>query len=536
MTFGNKTLAEQYDIVIMGGGLAGLSLARQLLLADANRSILILEHRQHPVAEAAHKVGESLVEIGAHYFYSRLALADHLNTAQLKKAGLRFFFPHGNNRDISQRIELGATFFPKTPSFQLDRGRFENYLATLIQTQGAHFFDSARVLTIDISQTESSKHTISFSWQKTRHTVQARWLIDATGRASKLKRQLGLTSRVNHNVNAAWFRVKGKIDLDTWSDQPDWLTLVPRHFRYLSTNHLMGAGHWVWLIPLASGCTSIGIVADPQIHSFNDINQQQEALAWLTRYEPQLAHALSANDVTIIDFHALKHVSHGCQQVYSAQRWAITGEAGVFLDPFYSPGSDFIAISNDFISALINTDLQRKSIVMAAAIYNQQYLALFHAFMPVYQDQYALMGHAGIMTHKVLWDYAVYWGMIGLLYFNKKYTDISFMQSIGDTMHKLTELNIRVQQILRDNITDPHAFPVEKFIDTLSFDFLYEWNSSLTQPLPDDLLRKKLSSNLAYLQSIADNLNSKATLKENMTIASQENQLLFRDEGLRCCD
>ncbi len=32
--------------------------------------------------------------------------------------------------------------------------------------------------------------------------------------------------------------------------------------RWLSTNHLCGPGYWVWLIPLASGSHSVGIVAD----------------------------------------------------------------------------------------------------------------------------------------------------------------------------------------------------------------------------------------------------------------------------------
>ena len=40
------------------------------------------------------------------------------------------------------------------------------------------------------------------------------------------------------------------------------------------------------------------------------------------------------------------------------ERWALTGEAGLFLDPFYSPGSDFIGISNTYITDLIARDRQ----------------------------------------------------------------------------------------------------------------------------------------------------------------------------------
>ena len=52
--------------VILGGGLAGLSLALQLRQRFADQEIVVLERRNHPVPHATHKVGESTVEIGAH--------------------------------------------------------------------------------------------------------------------------------------------------------------------------------------------------------------------------------------------------------------------------------------------------------------------------------------------------------------------------------------------------------------------------------------------------------------------------------------
>src|SRR3990167_861083 len=162
MITGNMSNTNKYDVIIVGGGLAGLSLARQLLLANKNLRIAVLEYRKHPVAEAMHKVGESLEEIGAHYFHARLGLTEHLQNEQLKKAGLRFFFTKENNHDISQRIEFGASFFPKTPSFQLDRGRFENYLGELITQQGADFIDAAKVLSIELGETE---HQVTYSRQ-----------------------------------------------------------------------------------------------------------------------------------------------------------------------------------------------------------------------------------------------------------------------------------------------------------------------------------------------------------------------------------
>src|SRR5437763_1862857 len=84
--------SAHHDVVVLGGGLAGLCAAIQLKRRMPQLSILVLERRAHPVPEAAHKVGESTVEIGANYFAEVLGLQEHLTRAQLKKFGFRFFF------------------------------------------------------------------------------------------------------------------------------------------------------------------------------------------------------------------------------------------------------------------------------------------------------------------------------------------------------------------------------------------------------------------------------------------------------------
>ena len=77
---------SSYDVAILGGGLAGSSLARQLSLEAPHLRVAVVEKRQHPVREAAFKVGESSVEIGAHYFEHVLGLAPHLASAAAPEA------------------------------------------------------------------------------------------------------------------------------------------------------------------------------------------------------------------------------------------------------------------------------------------------------------------------------------------------------------------------------------------------------------------------------------------------------------------
>ena len=80
---------DHYDVAILGGGLAGGCLARQLRQEAPALQVLIVEKRPHPVPEAAFKVGESSVEIGAHYFQKRLGLEPHFVSKSANVPGLQ---------------------------------------------------------------------------------------------------------------------------------------------------------------------------------------------------------------------------------------------------------------------------------------------------------------------------------------------------------------------------------------------------------------------------------------------------------------
>ena len=67
----------------------------------------------------------------------------------------------------------------------------------------------------------------------------------------------------------------------------------------------MGRGYWVWLIPLGSGSTSVGIVVDDVLHPFARINRFERALDWLREFEPQCAAVVEAHAGEIEDFLAL---------------------------------------------------------------------------------------------------------------------------------------------------------------------------------------------------------------------------------------
>jgi hypothetical protein len=292
--------------------------------------------------------------------------------------------------------------------------------------------------------------------------------------------------------------------VDDWSPDPAWQSRVPTGRRWLSTNHLMGRGYWVWLIPLGSGSTSVGIVADAALHPFNRINRFERALEWLRAFEPQCADAVEAHTSDLEDFLALQHFAHGCARVFSADRWALTGEAGVFTDPFYSPGSDFIAMSNDCIADLVARDIRAEDISGPVDAFNQTYLRLFDAFIRLYEGQYPIMGNAQVMTAKVTWDNGCYWAIAALLFFQRRYRRPEFIASIESLMRRFFVLHARMQSFFRAwDRADQRSY-ADAGRNVLDLGFLRQLMSSLNGPMmDDDSLRARLDDNYALLEAFA---------------------------------
>ncbi len=523
--------ATATDVVILGGGLAGLSLAIQLKQREPAIGVTVLERRAHPVREAAFKVGESTVEIGAHYFSDVLGFREHLENEQIRKFGFRFFFSEGRN-DIDRCTELGVSELLPAPSWQLDRGRFENFLGEQARALGVDFRDGAVVRGIELDE-KDQPHAVTFDHAGAQAVLSARWVVDAAGRAGLIKRKRGLEQSNDHDANAVWWRVDGFVDPNQWSDDPQWLARCAPPDRWRSTNHMCGPGYWFWLIPLASGAHSLGIVCDAKMHPLDTMNTFDKAMAWLHEHQPQVARSLEKPEHKLQDFLFLRHFSYGCKQVFSGDRWALTGEAGLFLDPFYSPGSDFIAMSNTFICDLIGKDRAGQSFAPYAEIYQQMYFSFYENTLTLYQDQYPLFGDAQVMPVKVIWDYTYYWALLAPLFFGRRLTEIALIGKLRPQFLRGRQLNLSMQALLREwgRRNSAPLRPDDRFLNQYEVDWFHEMNRALLDELDDAAFMQRIGDNVARMEWLAREILGRARAEHGQIDGYGLDELLAGSES-----
>jgi flavin-dependent dehydrogenase len=473
---------EDYDVVVLGGGLAGLTVAIQIKQRRPETSVLVLEKREGPAPLAAFKVGESTVPAGASYFANVIGMADHLRGEQNVKCGLRFFPPGAGNTDITKRVELGPAVYPPFETFQVDRGLFENKLAARARECGVDVTGGARVQEIELGD----RHTIAFDLFGERSTTTARWVVDAAGRASLIKRKLGLAADSGHHINSAWFRLAGGLDLEQWgASDSEWMGFMSKPgIRQFSTNHLMGEGYWVWLIPLATGPISIGVCADPRVHPFEEISSFDAMLSWLREHEPQLAASVEGRLDDVEDFLRVEDFSYDVTQMCSNDRWTLVGEAAAFADPFFSPGSDFICLSNTLTTELVVRDLDGEDVAERVEHYNGLYKRTFESVVCRYRDMYPVFGDSWVLPAALTWTFLTSHGGPAFVMIREKIADIEFIKSSNHLLERLAELNVSAQRLFREwhELNVGGTPPLHPPIIKPSIEAMI----GLVKPLPDD--------------------------------------------------
>jgi flavin-dependent dehydrogenase len=439
-------MTSRVDVLVAGGGLAGLSFAIQLKRRIPALDIAVIDRREDPLPAGEHKVGEATAELSAYYYREIVGAREHLVTKQIIKSGLRIYMSDGANDDITTRAELAADRPAPMQAYNLHRSSFEQELRRIARELGVLLLTGANVSAIELGP---ELHEIEVQHEGARRTLKARWLVDASGRRALMRKRLGLTQSLDHDVSASWFRVEAVIDIDTWGDGA-WRDRVARDVRWRATNHLVGPGYWVWLIPLGHVATSIGIVAEGSLHPFSGFSDLPSALTWIARREPQLAKHMAPHESTISGFGALRHYAYGCQRVYSPDRWFLTGEAALFADPLLSPGSDFIAIGNTMICEIIAAELCGTRAYAVREHCNVAFLKLFDLVFKFFRGQYPLFGHPQALVLKFMFDFLVYSGFVLTAFRYGIFQRYEQIARIRPLLLRVEALTVQMEKLFRD--------------------------------------------------------------------------------------
>jgi flavin-dependent dehydrogenase len=437
---------HEYDVVIIGAGLAGLTLARQLLLYSDKRVLLLDKRTEVPTPRQ--KYGESSVQVGAYYYSKVLDLEEYLFRKQLMKYNLRFYWKSAN-RDNSHFEDYGQSYirtFSNIACYQLDRNTFEaELLRRNCENSRLEFVPGATEL--DVTLNEAGPHIVTIGDR----IVRARWVVDTSGRGRFLARRLG-TMRPNpirHGAAFCW--VDGLVDVDKLTDRSlrdvrlrRERAAVGHSPAWLATNHFMGEGMWFWVIPL-QGKTSLGLVYDNTLYPRERFASAQKLIAWACEEFPLFARDLPSRKV--LDYSALRDYSHDCGQTISPARWALAGEAGRFTDPLYSPGSDLIAVYNTLITDAILTD-DDIELAIKCRMYEQLMRAFYQGTVPSYATSYDVLGDQEAFTLKYVWELAVYFPFYVFPFINDLFTDRRFLRTFFDRFSRLGPINRNLQAFL----------------------------------------------------------------------------------------
>lgn len=389
-----------FDVAIMGGGLAGNLLARQLARSVPGARIGLFEKS----TESSWKVGESVVEIGSHYLITRQGLSRYLYDRHLPKNGLRYFFDdEQRSLPLWEMSEIGPLNLPFHPSFQIDRARLEEDLLELNAAAGVDVRRGISVRPLHVAS-DGGLHRIEVSRGGRKSTHTARWLVDAAGRADLLARKLKLrVKEETHRIGSVWGRFSGVADIDDLGPEA-WRARVRHSTRFLSTVHFFYPGYWVWFIPLHDGVTSVGVTGTTGCDE-RKLRTPQGFRDFLDGHAA-IRHLLA--DAKALDQGSYTQIAYSTQRFFSRQRWGLTGEAATAADPLYSPGTDFIAHENDFLSELIRRDLggeAESTLATRCELYDRFMKFRQEATLELYRNQYELFGSYELGRLK--WDFDI---------------------------------------------------------------------------------------------------------------------------------
>ncbi len=357
------------------------------------------------------RVGEATVEVSAFFMGRVLGLTQYLNENHLVKQGLRFWFKNEEVSSLGEASELGGRYQTRLPSYQLDRAAFDEEVLRRAGAAGAEIWRPASVVKIDL--VSGGEQTVTVRLGEETRTVRSRWVVDASGVAALIARKQGWwRQNEEHPTAAAWSRWRGVKDWDSRDlaeKYPEYASSV-HSVRNTATNHVIGDGWWSWWIPLKGGDVSVGVVFDQRLVDFpqNGGSIGQRVKDFLMKH-PVGREMLADAEYDETDQLWRRNLAY-FSTTYAGDGFVLVGDAASFMDPFYSPGMDWISFTTSAAADLITQERHGKPIADQIRRHNKWFARSHRSwFESVYKDKYEYMGEWDLMSLAFQLDLGLYY-------------------------------------------------------------------------------------------------------------------------------
>lgn len=354
-------MSQDFDVIVIGGGPAGSTVAS--LLAQKGISVLVLEKDHFP----RFHIGESLLPCDLPIF-ERLGL-DPGEAGFLYKSGAEFL----DERVGGHALYEFADALPGTPdhAYQVDRATFDHWLLKRSRELGATVREGERVVEVLTPENggEASgvvvKTTATHATERASlpdATYRARYVVDATGQDAVIGRREKTTRPIEDFGLGATFTHYEQLDPAIDHE----LCVTARG----TIKVLFVDDGWVWAIPLGGRKISIGLVTRRRGVKGEWLDQTIAASPFLTRVTAGAARMRKPSVLASWSFHNEKQ--HGA-------RWTCTGDSACFIDPVFSSGVSLgmvgaADVADTLIDALANNDEARADLMDPHA------LKMMHAY------------------------------------------------------------------------------------------------------------------------------------------------------------